>query len=165
MAKDHSFDIVSEVDFAEVTNAVEQTRKEIAQRYDFKGSSASVEWNKTDCLIILRVENDMRLRALNDILQMKLVKRQVSLKALEAKDPEKATGGTLKQDIKVCNGIEMSKAKDIIKFIKQTKLKAQAQIQKDQVRVQSAKIDILQEVMQAVKSEDFGINIDFINYR
>ena len=88
MAKDHSFDIVSEVDFAEVTNAVEQTRKEIAQRYDFKGSSASVEWNKTDCLIILRVENDMRLRALNDILQMKLVKRQVSLKALEAKDPE-----------------------------------------------------------------------------
>jgi uncharacterized protein YajQ (UPF0234 family) len=165
VAKDHSFDIVSEVDFAEVTNAVEQTRKEVAQRYDFKGSEVTIEWNKADSLIILRVENDMRLRALNDILQMKLVKRKVSLKAIDAKEAEKATGGTLKQDIKVRNGIEMNKAKEIIKFIKQSKLKAQAQIQKDQIRVQSAKIDTLQEVMQSVKSEDFGINIDFINYR
>ena len=165
MAKDHSFDIVSEVDFQEVNNAVDQCKKEVFQRYDFKGSNSVIEWDLQAKTITLQTETDMRLKALGDILQTKLAKRQVSLKAIEFGTAEKAAGGTLRQVLQVRHGIPSEKAKEIVKFIKTSKLKAQPQIQQEQIRVQSAKIDTLQEVMQLVKGKGFGIDLQFINYR
>jgi len=165
MAKDHSFDIVSQVDFQEVSNAADQTKKEVSQRYDFKGCKSTVEWNAQEKTITLQTENEMRLKALADILQAKLAKRQVSLKNAEFGDTEKAAGGTAKQIVKILHGISTEKAKEIVKMIKQSKLKAQAQIQENQIRVQSSKIDFLQDVIQLVKGHDFDIDLQFINYR
>ena len=165
MAKDHSFDIVSQVDLQEVRNAVEQSKKEVGQRYDFKGSRSTIDFDVQEKTLTLNTENEVRLKALNDILQMKLAKRQVSLKSLEFGTAEKATGGTLRQVLKVRQGIASEKAKEIVQFIKQSKVKAQSQIQEDQVRVQSSKIDTLQEVIQLLKKKDFGVDLQFINYR
>jgi len=165
MAKDHSFDIVSQVDFQEVSNAVMQCKKEVVQRYDFKGSHSVVDWNEKEKTITLQSENDVRLRALVDILQTKLAKRQVSLKAIEFKDPEKASGGSLRQVLNIRHGIPSEKAKEIVKFIKQSKIKVQPTIQEDQIRVQSAKIDFLQDIIQTIKTQDFEIDLQFINYR
>jgi len=136
---------------------VDQSKKEVFQRYDFKGSNSVIEWDLQAKTITLQTENDMRLKALGDILQTKLAKRQVSLKAIEFGTAENAAGGTLRQVLQVRHGIASEKAKEIVKFIKTSKLKAQPQIQQDQIRVQSAKIDTLQEVMQLVKGKGFGI--------
>jgi len=165
MAKDHSFDIVSEVDFQEVLNALEQTKKEVAQRFDFKGSNTVVDFDKTKKTITLTTESEMRLKSLTDILETKMAKRHISLKALEFGPTDKAAGGSVRQEITIVNGISIEKAKEIVKRVKQSKLKVQAQIQKDQVRVQSAKIDTLQDAIQYVKSKDFGVDLQFINYR
>jgi len=163
MAKDNSFDIVSKTDFAEVTNALNQTTKEISQRFDFKGSKATVELQQKD--LMLSAEDDTKLRNMNDILQSKLVKRGISLKALDYQKVEPAAGGTVRQLVKVQQGIPTDKAKEIVKFIKDGKFKVQASIQGETVRVSGKDRDTLQEVIAALKGKDFGIDMQFDNYR
>lgn len=163
MAKENSFDIVSKTDYAEVTNAINQTTKEVSQRFDFKGSKATVELQDKD--LLLSAEDDMKLRNMNDILQGKLVKRGVSVKALDYQKVEPAAGGTVRQVIKVQQGIPIDKAKEIVKFIKDGKYKVQASIQGETVRVSGKDRDTLQEVIAALKAKDFGIDMQFDNYR
>jgi uncharacterized protein YajQ (UPF0234 family) len=163
MAKENSFDIVSKTDYAEVTNAIHQTTKEVSQRFDFKGSHATVELQSND--LMLSAEDDMKLRNMNDILQGKLVKRGVSIKALDYQKIEPAAGGTVRQLVKVQQGIPIEKAKEVVKFIKDNKYKVQASIQGDTVRVSGKDRDTLQEVIASLKAQDFGIDMTFDNYR
>lgn len=163
MAKENSFDIVSKTDYAEVTNALNQTSKEISQRFDFKGSRASVELQGKD--LMLSAEDETKLRNMNDILQSKLVKRGVSLKALDYQKVEPAAGGTVRQVVKIQQGIPTEKAKEVVKFIKDSKAKVQASIQGETVRVSGKDRDTLQNVIAALKSKDFGIDMTFDNYR
>lgn len=163
MAKENSFDIVSKTDYAEVTNALNQTEKEISQRFDFKGSKASVELQQKD--LMLAAEDETKLRNMNDILQSKLVKRGISLKALDYQKIEPAAGGTVRQLVKVQQGIPTEKAKEVVKFIKDGKFKVQASIQGETVRVSGKDRDTLQEVISALKGKDFGIDMQFDNYR
>lgn len=165
-SKDHSFDVVSEISMQEVDNAVHQAQKELEQRFDFKGSNSSIELDKTNKTITLKTENEYRLKTLVDMLQGKCVKRGVSLKALKFEKLETGmVGGSVKQAITLQNGIPSEKAKEITKFIKELKLKVQTQIQSDQVRVQASKIDDLQLTIAKLKSQDFGIDLQFLNYR
>jgi len=163
MAKENSFDIVSKTDYAEVTNAINQTVKEVSQRFDFKGSKATVEMQGKD--LLLTAEDDTRLRNMNDIFQGKLLKRGISLKALEYEKVEAAAGGTVRQTVKIQQGIPIDKAKEVVKFIKDEKLKVQASIQGETVRVSGKDRDTLQEVIAALKAKDFGIDMTFDNYR
>ena len=163
MAKENSFDIVSKTDYAEVTNALNQTEKEISQRFDFKGSKATVELQQKD--LMLAAEDETKLRNMNDILQSKLVKRGISLKALDYQKIEPAAGGTVRQLVKVQQGIPTDKAKEVVKFIKDGKFKVQASIQGETVRVSGKDRDTLQEVIAALKGKDFGIDMQFDNYR
>jgi uncharacterized protein YajQ (UPF0234 family) len=163
MAQQNSFDIVSEVDRAEVMNAVNQTMKEVRQRFDFKDSKASVALEDKD--LALAAEDETKLRNMNDILQQKLVRRGVPLKALSYGDPEPAAGGTVRQRAQIQQGIPQEKAKDIVRFIKDSKVKVQASIQGDIVRISGRDRDILQQVIAALKAKDFGINMQFTNYR
>lgn len=165
MASDHSFDIVSKVDLQEVSNAVRQTEKEISQRFDFRGSKSSVTLDEKKYELTLISDDEHKLKSLIDILQTKLVKRSVPLKAVNFGKMEPASGGTVRQVLMLQQGIPVEKAKEIIKFIKSTKLKVQAEIQKEQVRVRSKKIDDLQNIIKEIKEKDFGIHTDFINYR
>ena len=163
MAKENSFDIVSKTDYAEVTNALNQTTKEIAQRFDFKGSHATVEMQDKD--LLLAAEDETKLRNMNDILQSKLVKRGISLKALDYQKVEPAAGGTVRQVAKIQQGIPTDKAKEVVKFIKDGKYKVQASIQGETVRVSGKDRDTLQEVIAALKGKDFGIDMQFDNFR
>ena len=163
MAKENSFDIVSKTDYAEVTNAINQAMKEVSQRFDFKGSKAAVELQAKD--LILTAEDDTKLRNLNDIFQGKLVKRGISLKALDYQKAEPAAGGTVRQLVKVQQGIPTDKAKEIVKFIKDGKYKVQASIQGETVRVSGKDRDTLQDVISALKAKDFGIDMTVDNYR
>jgi cyclic-di-GMP-binding protein len=163
MAQQNSFDIVSEVDFNEVTNAINQTMKEVGQRFDFKGSAAKVTMENKE--LILTAEDETRLRNMNDILQQKLVRRNVSLKALDYGKVEPAAGGTVRQRVAIQQGIPQEKAKEIVKFIKDSKEKVQAAIQGDVVRVSGRDRDVLQSVIAKLKSKDFGIDMQFTNYR
>ena len=163
MAKENSFDIASEVDYAEVTNAINQTVKEVGQRFDFKGSKATVELE--DKNLVLSAEDDTRLRNMNDILQTKLVKRNVPLKALSYEKVEPAAGGTVRQLVKIQQGIPTDKAKEVVKFIKDEKFKVQASIQGETVRISGKDRDTLQEVIAALKKKDFGIDMQFNNFR
>jgi len=163
MAQQNSFDIVSQVDHAEVTNAVNQTLKEVRQRFDFKGSHASVAAEEKE--LVLTAEDETKLRNMNDILQQKLVRRGVPLKALSYGAVEPAAGGTVRQRVQIQQGIPQEKAKDIVKLIKDSKVKVQASIQGDTVRVSGRDRDTLQEVIAALKAKDFGINMQFTNYR
>lgn len=163
MAKENSFDIVSKTDYAEVTNALNQTTKEISQRFDFKGSKATVELQQKD--LMLSAEDETKLRNMNDILQSKLVKRGISLKALDYQKVEPAAGGTVRQVVKIQQGIPTDKAKEVVKFIKDGKYKVQASIQGETVRVSGKDRDTLQEVIAALKGNDFGIDMQFDNYR
>lgn len=166
MASDHSFDVVSEVNFQEVDNAVIQAQKELAQRFDFKGSTSSIEYDKTAKTITLKAENDFRLKTLSDMVQVRLAKRGVSLKALKFDRTESGmVGGSVRQVITIQNGLESDKAKEISKYVRDLKLKVQPVIQADQVRVQASKIDDLQEVIGQLKRKDFGVDLQFINYR
>jgi uncharacterized protein YajQ (UPF0234 family) len=166
MAKDHSFDIVSELNMQEVDNAVTQASKELSQRFDFKGSMSSMELDKIEKKITIKTENDFRLKALKDMLQGKCIKRNVSLKSLKYEEVETGhVGGSLRQVITLQSGIPSEKAKEIIKFIKDLKLKVQATIQSDQVRVTGAKIDDLQSVMQTLRQHDFELDLQFVNFR
>lgn len=163
MAKDNSFDIVSKTDYAEINNAINQTRKELSQRFDFKGSKALVSLHKKE--LIISAEDDTRLKNLDEVLQSKLVRRGVSLKALHYEPKEPAAGGTIRQIVQIQQGIPMDKAKEIVKFIKTLKFKVQASIQGESVRVSGKKRDELQEVMGRLKNKDFGIDMQFDNYR
>jgi uncharacterized protein YajQ (UPF0234 family) len=163
MAQQNSFDIVSEVDRAEISNALNQTMKEVHQRFDFKGSKAEVVLEKDE--LVLTGEDETRLRNMNDILQQKLVRRGVPLKALSYGKAEPAAGSTLRQRVSIQQGIPQEKAKEIVKFIKDTKVKVQASIQGDIVRVSGRDRDTLQEIIAQLKAKDFGINMQFTNYR
>jgi uncharacterized protein YajQ (UPF0234 family) len=165
MADEHSFDIVSKVDMQEVLNAVQQSMKEISQRFDFKGSKSDIELNKDKHEITVISDDEPKLKSVTDILQTKLVKRGVSLKALNYGKLDQASGGAVKQIIALQQGIPVEKAKEIVKIIKDTKIKAQAEIQKDQVRVRAKKIDDLQAVIKLIKEKDFNIHLECINYR
>ncbi|HEX8338938.1 MAG TPA: YajQ family cyclic di-GMP-binding protein [Pyrinomonadaceae bacterium] len=164
MAQQNSFDIVSKVEMAEVKNALDQTMKEVRQRFDFKGSHAEVRLEGEEELI-LAAEDETKLRNMNDILQQKLVRRSVPLKALDYGRVEPAAGGTVRQHVAIQQGIPSEKAKEIVKFIKESKLKVQAAIQGDTVRVTGRDRDILQDVIAQLKTKDFGINMQFTNYR
>ena len=165
-SNDHSFDIVSEVNMQELDNAVTQAQKEIAQRFDFKGSMSSLELDKTEKTVTLKAENDYRLKTLSDLLQAKCAKRGVSLKALQfGKIETGMAGGSVKQVVTVQSGLVSEKAKEIVKAIKEMKLKVQPQIQAEQVRVQSVKIDELQAAIAALKQKDFGVDLQFANFR
>lgn len=165
MADEHSFDIVSRVDMQEVSNAVQQAVKEISQRFDFKGSKSSIDLSKEKAEITLVADDDYKLKSLTEILKAKLVKRNVSLKTLSFGNIEKAAGDTLRQLVSLQQGLSPERAKDITKLIKETKLKVQAEIQKDQVRVRAKKIDDLQAVISMLKEKDFDFHIEYINYR
>ncbi len=163
MAKENSFDIVSKTDYAEVDNAINQTTKEVSQRFDFKGSKATVELQDKD--LLMSAEDETKLRNMNDILQGKLVKRGISLKALDYQKIEPAAGGTVRQVVKIQQGIPIEKAKEVVKYIKDAKLKVQASIQGETVRVSGKDRDTLQDVIAKLKANDFGIDMQFDNYR
>ncbi|MCM0081302.1 YajQ family cyclic di-GMP-binding protein [Geomonas sp. Red32] len=158
-----SFDIVSKVDLQEVDNAVNQAVKEIAQRYDFKGTKSEVTLEK-DAIKVL-ADDDYKLKAIIDILQSKFVKRDISPKALQYGKAEAASGGMVRQMITLQMGISKEKAKEIGQVIKDTKLKVQSQIQDDQVRVTGKNIDDLQEVIKTLKAKDLDIDMQFVNFR
>ena len=163
MAQQNSFDIVSEVDRAEVTNAINQTIKEVRQRFDFKGSSATVALEANE--LILTAEDETKLRNMNDIFQQKLVRRGVPLKALSYGNVDPAAGGTVRQKVQIQQGIPQEKAKEVVRFIKDSKVNVQASIQGDIVRVSGTDRDTLQTVIASLKGQDFGINMQFSNYR
>ncbi|NJD56103.1 MAG: YajQ family cyclic di-GMP-binding protein [Nitrospirae bacterium] len=165
MADEHSFDIVSKVDLQEVLNAVQQSTKEISQRFDFKGSKSSIELTKDKNEITLVSDDEIKLKTVVDILQTKLVKRGVSLKALQYGKIDQAAGNTVRQVVTLQQGIPVEKSKEIVKLIKDSKMKVQAEIQKDQVRVKAKKIDDLQALIALLRGKDLGIHMDFINYR
>ena len=163
MAADNSFDVVSEVSLMEVSNAVQQAMKEIRQRFDFKGSVSNITLEKES--LTLTSDDDGKLKSVTDILQTKLAKRGVSLKALDYGAVQPAAGGSVRQVVAIRNGIATEKAKEIVKYIKGSGLRVQAQIQEDQVRVSGKKRDDLQAAIQALKGQDFGIDLQFTNYR
>lgn len=163
MAKDSSFDIASEVDMQEIDNAINQSTKEISQRYDFKGSKAQITLEKDS--LKLTAEDDYKVNAMLDILKGKMIKRGISPKALNPGKIENAFSGTLKQNVEIQNGLSKEKAKEITAYIKELKLKVQAQIMDDKVRVSAAKKDDLQAVIQGLKGKDFGIDLQFTNLR
>ncbi len=158
-----TFDVVSRIDMQEVDNAVNQTIKEIRQRYDFKGSKSAIQRDEES--ITITGDDDYKLKAVVDILQTKFVKRKVSLRALSYGKVEPASGGLVRQKITLAQGISTEKAKEMVKYLKSTKIKAQAQIQQDQLRVSSKKRDILQECIALFKEKDFGLDLQFVNFR
>ena len=165
MAKEtFSFDIVSEADLQEVDNAVNQAKKELVQRFDFKGSKSSITLNN-DNSITLIADDDYKMGSLTEILKEKLAKRDIPIKALSFGKAESALGGTIRQVITFQSGIPMEKAKEIVKFIKGLKLKVQAQIQEDKERVTAQKIDDLQAIIKAIKDQDYDFAIQFVNYK
>jgi cyclic-di-GMP-binding protein len=165
MADTFSFDIVSKVDMQEVDNAINQARKEIIQRYDFKGSKSSIELNEKEKQLVLVSDDDFKLKAVVDILQNKFVKRSVPLKALTYGKVEPAASNTVRQVVTLQSGIDKEHAKDIVKLIKDTKLKVQAQIMEDQVRVSGKSKDDLQTVMNMLRGKEFSFAMQFVNYR
>jgi len=160
-----SFDIVSKIDLQELDNAINQARKEIQTRYDFKGSKTGIEFREKEKEIVLTSETDFRLKATLDILQSKMVKRGISLKAVTAGKIEPAAGGMVRQVLTLQQGIPIEKAREIVKRIKNTKLKVQAAIQEDQVRVSGKNLDDLQAVIGMFREDDLGIHMQFINMR
>ena len=166
MAAPVSFDITSGVDLQEVDNAVNQARKEVAQRYDFKGSRAAIELNKTDNTIVLTADDDFKMTALWEILQGRLVRRGVPTKNLTPGDVERAANDTVRRVVTLQQGIPTDAAREIVKFLKDRKLKkVQAAIQADQVRVSSGSKDDLQEAIRVLREHDFGVALQFGNYR
>lgn len=162
---DNSFDIVSKIELPEVSNAVQQAMKEIQQRYDLKDSKSSIELNEKDSKLILHSRDEFSLRAVTDILQSKLVKRKVPLKGLSYGVITPAAGSTVRQEVTLQQGISTEKAKEIVKAIKDSKKKVQASIQGDCVRVSGKDRDTLQEIIALLNGSDFGIDMQFTNYR
>jgi hypothetical protein len=165
MADTFSFDIVSEVNLQEVDNAVNQARKEIGQRYDFKGSKSSIELNTKEKTLALVSDDEFKLKSVVDVLEDKLIKRGVPIKALDFGTVEQAAGNTVRQAVTLRVGIDKENAKTIVKMIKDLKLKVQAQIMDDQIRVSGKNKDDLQAAMKAVRSADLTFAVHFTNYR
>jgi cyclic-di-GMP-binding protein len=165
MAADNSFDIVSKIDMQELNNAIQQALKEIHTRFDLRDSNSKIELAEKDTQLVLSSKDDYKLKAVTDILQSKMVKRGISLKALTYGAIEPAAGSSVRQKVTLQQGIAGEKAKDIVRVIKDSKLKVQAAIQGDTVRVTSKDRDTLQQVIALVKSKDFGIDTQFTNYR
>ena len=165
MAKQNSFDIVSQVDMAEVKNAINQATKELIQRFDLKGSNSSLELNDKDGKLVLASADEFKLNAVNGILQQKLVRRGVSLKALDYGTVDPAAQSSVRQTVTLQQGIPIEQAREIVKVIKKAKLKVQASINDDMVRVSGKDRDALQEVIAIVKEQDFPIDMQFTNYR
>jgi cyclic-di-GMP-binding protein len=162
---ENTFDIVSKIDLQEVTNAIQQATKEITTRFDLKDSESSIALEAKDNAIVLHSADEYKLKAVNDILQAKLVKRGISLKGLTYAPVESALGATAKQKITLQQGIPMEKAKAIVQLVKNSKKKVQASIQGDLVRVSGKDRDSLQEIIALLKQQDFGIDMQFTNYR
>lgn len=165
MANNFSFDIVSEVNFMEVDNAINQAQKELAQRYDFKGSKSSIDYNKTDKKITLIGDDDFKLKALIDIVEGKFAKRGVPLKSMEFKAKEHAFEGTVRQVIELVSGLPGDKAKELTKMIKNEKFKVNTQIEGSKIKVTSPKKDELQAVITFLKNAKFSLPLQFVNYR
>ncbi|MEZ5292252.1 MAG: YajQ family cyclic di-GMP-binding protein [Vicinamibacterales bacterium] len=166
MAQTCSFDITSTVDLQEVDNAVNQARKELGQRYDFKGSPAAIDFDQKAGTLTITAEDAFKLGAVWEVLQTRLVRRNVPVKNLTPGDPEHASAGTMRQVVTLQQGVPSDAARAIVKFLKDRKLKkVQASIQGDQLRVSSPSKDDLQQAMAALKEEDFGIALQFGNYR
>jgi hypothetical protein len=165
MPQDFSFDVVSKVDLQEVANAIQQASKEIATRFDFRGSASKIELREKELEVVLVSDDDHKLKSVIDILETRLVRRGVAVKALEYGKVEPAAGGTVRQVAKIQQGIPSEKAKEIVKAIKDRKLKVQASIQADQVRVAGRSKDELQTAMGIVREGDFGLPLQFTNYR
>ena len=161
----NSFDIVSQVELPEVQNAIQQTMKEVRTRYDLKSSKSTIELNEKEHKILLGSDDDFKLKAVVDVLEQKLIKRKVPLKALSYGPVTPAAGSTVRQEISLQQGIPIEKAREMVKKIKTTKKKAQASIQGDLVRVSSRDRDTLQEIIQLLRDTDFGIDFHFTNYR
>lgn len=164
MSKDVSFDIVSKVDLQEVTNAVQQTIKEINQRFDLKGTNCKVEWDNIET-ITLHAHDDMKIKNVFLILQEKFIKRGITPKALNVGKIEPALGGTVKQEIKIRQGIDKEYAKKINTIIKNLKIKVNSQVQDDQIRVAGKNKDDLQTVIKTLREAELDIELQFINYR
>jgi cyclic-di-GMP-binding protein len=162
---DNTFDIVSKVEIPEVVNAIQQALKEIHQRFDLKDSKSSIDLNEKDHQILLASSDEFKLRAIAEVLEGKLVKRKVPLKALEYGPVIPAAGSSVRQEIKMQQGIPIEKAREIVKLIKDAKKKAQASIQGDLVRVSSRDRDTLQDIIQLLRNHEFGIDMQFTNYR
>ncbi len=162
---DNSFDIASKIDLTEVLNAVQQTSKELLTRYDLKDSKSSVELKEKENKILLASSDEFKLKAVTEILGQKLVKRNVPLKGLEYGVLNMASGGSVKQEITLQQGIPVEKAKEMVKVLKDSKLKVQASIQGDVVRVSGKDRDVLQQAIAALKGKDFGIDVQFTNFR
>jgi hypothetical protein len=166
MASQSSFDITSNVDLQEVDNALNQARKEVAQRYDFKGSKASIEFDAKESKLVLVADDDFKLNALWEIVQTRLVRRNVPVRNLTRGTITPSANTTVRQEITLQQGIPVEKARDIVKFLKDAKLKkVQASIQGDQLRVTSPSKDDLQEAMRQLREQDFGVALQFGNYR
>ncbi len=162
---DNSFDVVSKIELPEVLNAVQQALKEVTQRYDLKDSHSNIELNEKDNKITLASKDEFKLKAVNDILESKLVKRKVPLKGLSYGEIIPAAGSTVRQEITLQQGIPTEKAREIVKAVKDSKLKVQASIQGDFVRISGRDRDVLQKVIQLLRDSDFGIDMQFTNYR
>jgi cyclic-di-GMP-binding protein len=160
-----SFEIISEVDLQEMDNAVNQANKELAQRYDFKNSKASVAYDRKEKKITIVADDNYKLRALTDILATRMAKRGISLKSLKFNDPERAFDGYLRQMVEIRVGIDKEKAKELVGIIKKLGLKAQAQIEGERIKVSSPKKDDLQAVITHLRALDFSIPLNFCNYR
>lgn len=165
MSKDCSFDIYAKIDLQEVNNAIDQANREMKARYDFKGTKSNIDLNQKDSEINILADDEYKLTAVKDILGTKLIKRGISLKALDYQKEEDASGGMKRQRAKIQSGIPQEKAKDVVKLIKDSKIKVQASIQGDVVRVTGKDKDDLQQVIALIKEKDFGIFIQFGNYR
>jgi uncharacterized protein YajQ (UPF0234 family) len=166
MASQASFDITSTVDLQEVDNAVNQARKEIAQRYDFKGSKTTIDFSRTESTIVLTTEDTFKMDAVWDILQTRMIRRNVPVKNLKLSDVEPVSGGMVKRTVTLQQGISSDAAKAIVKYLKDQSLKkVQASIQADQVRVTSPSKDDLQQAIRVLKAHDFGVELQFGNYR
>jgi cyclic-di-GMP-binding protein len=166
MADTSSFDITSTIDFQEVDNALNQARKEVAQRYDFKGARAEITLNAAEKTLTLVADDELKMKALWEVIQTRLVRRGVAVKNFEVGDSEPAGGGVLRRVVTIQQGIPTDAAREITRFVKDLKLKkVQAAIQGDQLRVSSPSKDELQRAMQALKAHDFGVALQFGNYR
>lgn len=165
MAKDQSFDVVSQVDMQEVDNAVQQATKELQQRYDLKDTGSSISLDKHDATVTVAAPSDFVAKQVTDVLNTKLVRREIDLKALAWGKPEAASGGTVRVTAKIVNGIETELAKRINKEIRDQKFKVKVQIEGDKLRVFSPSRDALQEVISFLKAQDYGIPLQYTNYR
>ena len=162
---DFSFDVVSEVDIQEVDNAVNQAVKELSQRFDFKRSKSKIEFNRNENVITIIGDDDFKLKGVKDILESKIVKRKINIKAMQYGTIEPSFEGTIRQTVKIQQGIPQEISKEIVKHIKESKLKVQASIQAEKVRVSSKSKDSLQETIALLRQKDFKIPLQFNNYR